>query len=158
MAAKTMIPTSVDTGAAGTPELGGANFAWASLIPIVLSLAGGLSGGGSGGTQTLDANTRAMLEEQKRRMFQQSGLYNEATKLARMLLPKSARATYNGVILPDPGIDVSPAQPTPQPSIQDPGTPDPVHAAGANLSPVSQAVKMLASGIAPTTQAKLFRR
>jgi hypothetical protein len=158
MAAKTMIGNPLETGTTGNADLSSPNFAWASLIPIVLSLAGGLSGGGSGGAQTLDANTKAMLEEQKRRMFQQSGLYNEATKLARMLLPRSARMTYNGVTLPDPGIDVQPAQPTPQPSIQDPGTPDPIHAAGANLSPVSQAVKMMASGIAPTTQAKLFRR
>lgn len=63
-------------------------------IPSVISLLGALFGGGSSGT-SLSPEMRTLmtnaLRNQNNRMLLQNPLYEEATQLARSLLPRSAR-------------------------------------------------------------------
>jgi hypothetical protein len=63
-------------------------------IPILMSLLGGLfnRGGESGGMSATQQNLMdAALRMQNNRMLLQNPLYEEATQLARALLPRSAR-------------------------------------------------------------------
>lgn len=134
-------------------------FAWSSLIPL-LAMVPSLFGGGGGGSSTsisgsgyLDPQILEMLNEQRMRQRLQNPLYEEVTQLARALMPKSAKpTTYQlpGVVTPDP---------PPVPERRTPGGgggPQPRVPPTDNT--LSQAVQMMASGLGPINQAKLYRR
>ena len=135
------------------------SFAWSALIPVVTALAGGLFGRSSGSSSSsgqmtnsaLDPQMMEMLNEQRMRMRYQNPLFEEVNTLMRSLMPRSAKpASY---VLPS-NINTTPppienTDPTPQDPNPQVGYPD---------NPTARAVRMMASGISPIQQAKLFRR
>ena len=133
--------------------------AWSALIPVIAALAGGMFGRSSGSSSSgqqvsgtaLDPQMMELLNEQRMRMRLQNPLFEEVNTLMRSLMPKGARPTSyvlpsNITTTPPPIENTDPTPQDPNPQV---GRPD---------APLSQAVRMMASGISPMQQAKLFRR
>ena len=127
-----------------------------SIISIIAGMMGGMAGGGSssgsnGYNLQLQQQMGEMLNEQRMRMRLQNPLYEETQQLMRSLMPRGAKPT--SYVLPSNIVQ----NPEPPPNL-DPTPQDPNPQSSMPSNAMSQAVRMMASGISPIQQAKLFRR
>ena len=128
---------------------------------LIALLAGGLFGGGSGGSggnEVTQGLMEQILQQQKERLLIQNPLYERANQLAMSLMPKSANVANPVLYDPyNPGAGQSyprdPRLPPENRRVPTDQGPNP-----GDTDRISQAVRMMASGIAPMQQAKLFRR